>query len=252
MFCVFVFYWLIKRYEKKWWLYVWLLIVLFLLFLFFIQLVIIDFLYNDFYLLKNKEFESKILELVEEVDILVDYVYEVNMFEKINVFNVYVIGIGVNKWIVLWDMMFNKFDDLEIFFIMGYEMGYYVMKYVYIGLVGYLLVLFVGFYVIDKFYKLMVCFICSMFYLEGWYDFVVLLLLLFLVFVLSFVVMFFFNVVLWYQENQVDWYGIELMENREVVVKMFQDLVVMGLSQVDFFVFVKIFRGSYFLIMEWI
>lgn len=48
----------------------------------FIQPVIIDPLYNDFYPLKNKELESKILELADEANIPADHVYEVNMSEK--------------------------------------------------------------------------------------------------------------------------------------------------------------------------
>lgn len=248
--CVLVFYWLIKRHEKKWWLYAWLLTVPFSLFLFFIQPVIIDPLYNDFYPLKNKELESKILELAEEADIPADHVYEVNMSEKTNALNAYVTGIGANKRIVLWDTTLNKLDDSEILFIMGHEMGHYVMKHVYIGLAGYLLVSLAGFYVIDKLYKLTVRFTRSMFHLEGRHDLAALPLLLLLVSVLSFAVTPFSNAVSRYQENQADRYGIELTENREAAVKTFQDLAVTGLSQVDPPVLVKIFRGSHPSIME--
>ncbi|MHA6488264.1 M48 family metallopeptidase [Bacillus cabrialesii] len=248
--CVVVFYWLIKRHEKKWWLYAWLLTVPFSLFLFFIQPVIIDPLYNDFYSLKNKELESKILELAEEAKIPADHVYEVNMSEKTNALNAYVTGIGANKRIVLWDTTLNKLDDSEILFIMGHEMGHYVMKHVYIGLAGYLLVSLAGFYVIDKLYKRTVRFTRSMFHLEGRHDLAALPLLLLLVSVLSFAVTPFSHAVSRYQENQADQYGIELTENREAAVKTFQDLAVTGLSQVDPPVLVKIFRGSHPSIME--
>lgn len=119
----------------------------------FIQPVIIDPLYNDFYPLKNKELESKILALAEEADIPADHVYEVNMSEKTNALNAYVTGIGANKRIVLWDTTLNKLDDSEILFIMGHEMGHYVMKHVYIGVAGYLIVSLAGFYMVDKLYK---------------------------------------------------------------------------------------------------
>ncbi len=248
--CVLVFYWLIKRREKKWWLYAWLLTVPFSLFLFFIQPVIIDPLYNDFYPLKNKELESKILDLAEEANIPADHVYEVNMSEKTNALNAYVTGIGANKRIVLWDTTLNKLDDSEILFIMGHEMGHYVMKHVYIGLVGYLLVSLAGFYVIDKLYKRTVRLTRSMFHLEGSRDLAALPLLLLLVSLLSFAVMPFSNAVSRYEENQADQYGIRLTENREAAVKTFQDLAVTGLSQVDPPMLVKIFRGSHPSIME--
>ncbi|WP_243572010.1 M48 family metallopeptidase [Bacillus stercoris] len=248
--CVLVFYWLIKRHEKKWWLDAWLLTVPFSLFLFFIQPVIIDPLYNDFYPLKNKELESKILELAEEANIPADHVYEVNMSEKTNALNAYVTGIGANKRIVLWDTTLNKLDDSEILFIMGHEMGHYVMKHVYIGLAGYLLVSLAGFYVIDKLYKRTVRLTRSMFHLEGRHDLAALPLLLLLFSVLSFAISPFSNAVSRYQENKADQYGIELTENREAAVKTFQDLAVTGLSQVDPPVLVKIFRGSHPSIME--
>ena len=54
---------------------------------------------------------------------------------------------------MLWDTTLNKLDEPEILFIMAHEMGHYVMKHVYIGLGGYLLLSLAVFYVIDKLYK---------------------------------------------------------------------------------------------------
>ena len=59
--------------------------------------------------------------------------------------NAYVTGIGENKRIVLWDTTLQKLKDREILFIMAHEMGHYVMKHVYIGLAGYLVLSLVGF-----------------------------------------------------------------------------------------------------------
>ena len=64
-----VLYWVMKKSPKKWWLYAWLLSVPFSLLLMFVQPVLIDPLYNDFYPLKNKELESKILELARSSQI---------------------------------------------------------------------------------------------------------------------------------------------------------------------------------------
>ncbi len=119
----------------------------------FLQPVVIDPLYNDFYPLKNKELEQSILKLADQADIPANHVYEVNMSEKTNALNAYVTGIGANKRIVLWDTTLNKLDEPEILFIMAHEMGHYVMKHVYIGLGGYLLLSLAVFYVIDKLYK---------------------------------------------------------------------------------------------------
>lgn len=139
-------FWLIQKKRKYWWLYAWCLTVPVTLFLFFIQPVVIDPLYNDFYRLKDQALEKKILTLAEKAHIPADHVYEVNMSEKTNTMNAYVTGIGENKRIVLWDTTLQKLKDREILFIMSHEMGHYVMKHVYIGLAGYLVLSLVGFF----------------------------------------------------------------------------------------------------------
>ncbi|MEH7873830.1 M48 family metallopeptidase [Bacillus velezensis] len=248
--CVLVFYWLITKHTKKWWFYAWCLTVPFTLFLFFLQPVVIDPLYNDFYPLKDKELESKILSLADKADIPASHVYEVNMSEKTNALNAYVTGIGSNKRIVLWDTTLNKLKDREILFIMGHEMGHYVMKHVYIGLAGYLLLSLAGFYIIDKLYKRLSKFFGRMLHIKGSEDLAALPLLLLLISVLSFASDPITNAVSRYQENAADRYGIELTGNREAAIETFQDLADAGLSRVNPPFLVKIFRGSHPSIME--
>lgn len=98
----------------------------------YIQPVVIDPLYNEFYPLKDKELEAKILSLADQADIPSEHVFEVNMSEKTNALNAYVTGIGENSRIVLWDTTLNSLTDEEILFIMAHEMGHYVEKHIYI------------------------------------------------------------------------------------------------------------------------
>ena len=107
-FVVSVLYWLMKKSQKRWWLYAWLLSIPFTLFMMFLQPVVIDPLYNDFYPLKDKELEAKILEFASQANIPADHVFEVNMAEKTNSLNAYVTGIGANARIVLWDTTLNQ------------------------------------------------------------------------------------------------------------------------------------------------
>ncbi|BBP88286.1 hypothetical protein BsIDN1_19040 [Bacillus safensis] len=57
--CAIVFFWLIQKRRKRWWLYAWCLTVPVTLFLFFIQPVVIDPLYNNFYPLKDQALERR-------------------------------------------------------------------------------------------------------------------------------------------------------------------------------------------------
>src|SRR4051794_12330919 len=141
-----VLYWLMKKSQKRWWLYAWLLSVPFTLFMMFLQPVVIDPLYNDFYPLTNKVLETKILALAEKADIPATHVFEVNMSDETNALNAYVTGIGSNARIVLWDTTLNKLSDNQILFIMAHEMGHYVEKHIYFGIAGYLLISLLGLY----------------------------------------------------------------------------------------------------------
>lgn len=240
-----VLYWLMKKSQKRWWLYGWLLSIPFTIFMMFLQPVIIDPLYNDFYPLKNKELETKILKLADKAEIPAKHVFEVNMSDKTNALNAYVTGIGSNARIVLWDTTLNKLSDNQILFIMAHEMCHYVEKHIYFGIGGYLLLSLVGLYLT---YRLM-----------NWAAarwgkelkmtdarniqslplfFMILSMLLFAASPLT-------NLASRYQETRADRYAIEMTKNPEAAITSFQELTRSGLSQVNPPLLVKIFRYSH-------
>ncbi|MDM5319382.1 M48 family metallopeptidase [Bacillus altitudinis] len=248
--CAIVFFWLIQKRRKRWWLYAWCLTVPFTLFLFFIQPVVIDPLYNNFYPLKDQALENKILTLADKAHIPADHVYEVNMSEKTNTMNAYVTGIGENKRIVLWDTTLQKLKDREILFIMAHEMGHYVMKHVYIGLAGYLLLSLAGFFAIDRLYFYFYRKGAVLFRLREPRDIAALPLLLMIVSMLSFAASPFTNAVSRHQERAADEYAINLTKDGEAGVTSFQKLAKSGLSQVNPPLLVKVFRYGHPTMME--
>ncbi|PLT33818.1 M48 family metallopeptidase [Bacillus sp. V5-8f] len=245
-----VLYWLIRKSAKRWWLYAWLLSVPFSLFMMFVQPVLIDPLYNDFYPLKNKELEHKILELASKADIPADHVYEVNMAEKTNSLNAYVTGIGSNSRIVLWDTTLNKLKDNEILFIMAHEMAHYVEKHIYIGIAIYLLLSLVGLritawmmgYIIQRWGKVLK--IPSVESISS------LPLFLLITAVLLFASEPLSNYVSRYQETRADRYAIEMTKDSEAAVSTFQELTRAGLSEVNPPALVKWFRYSHPTMLE--
>ncbi|TYS31575.1 M48 family metallopeptidase [Bacillus pumilus] len=248
--CAIVFFWLIQKRRKRWWLYAWGLTVPFTLFLFFIQPVVIDPLYNNFYPLKDQALEDKILTLADKAHIPADHVYEVNMSEKTNTMNAYVTGIGENKRIVLWDTTLQKLKDREILFIMAHEMGHYVMKHVYIGLAGYLVLSLAGLFAIDRLYFYLYQKGATLFRLKGSHDIAALPLLLIIVSALSFSVSPFTNAVSRHQERAADEYAVNLTKDGEAGVTSFQKLAKSGLSQVNPPFLVKVFRYGHPTMME--
>jgi Zn-dependent protease with chaperone function len=228
-----VLYWLMKKSSKKWWLYAWLLSVPFSLLLMFVQPILIDPLYNDFYPLKNKQLEEKILTLADEANISAEHVYEVNKAKETNALNAYVTGIGSNSRIVLWDTTLNRLKDDEILFIMAHEMAHYVEKHIYIGIAGYLALTFVGLWLISRLMNWIV---------RRWGHFLKissvdsissLPLFLLLTAVLLFASSPISNYISRYQETRADRYAIEMTENKEAAISAFQELTRAGLSQVN-------------------
>lgn len=247
---VFVLYTLITKSPNRWWFYAWLLSIPFTLFITFIQPVVIDPLYNDFYPLKDKQLEEKILRLADEASIPTDHVYEVNMSEKTNSMNAYVTGIGANSRIVLWDTTLNKLSDNEILFIMAHEMGHYVKKHIYVGIASALVLSLVGLWVTKRLADMIMRRWGTNIKVKSLQDVSSLPLILLLLSVLTFAVSPATNLLSRHHEVQSDTYALELTEDKEAAIKTFQELSRSGLSQVNPPFLVKVFRYSHPTILE--
>jgi STE24 endopeptidase len=245
-----VLYWLMKKSVKRWWLYAWFLSVPFTIFLMFLQPVVIDPLYNDFYPLKNKELEAKILELASKADIPAQHVFEVNMAEKTNALNAYVTGIGSNSRIVLWDTTLNRLNDDQILFIMAHEMAHYVEKHIYIGIAGYLLMSLIGLYLVYRIMKWAIPKWGKELKIEAVNDIRSFPFFLMILSMLMFASSPLSNFVSRYQESRADRYAIEMTQNSEAAIDSFQELTKAGLSQVNPPFLVKIFRYGHPTMLE--
>lgn len=247
---VVVLYWLMNKFKRFWWLSAWLLSVPFTLFLMFLQPVVIDPLYNDFSPLKNKELESKILDLAGEANIPAEHVFEVDMAEKTNALNAYVTGIGSNSRIVLWDTTLNQLNDDQILFIMAHEMAHYVEKHIYIGIAGYLLLSLFGLYFVSRLMNWAVARWGKEFKIEHPGDLRSLPLFLMFLSMIMFAASPVTNLVSRYQETRADRYAIEMTENTDAAISSFQELTKAGLSQVNPPLLVKVFRYGHPTMLE--
>ncbi|HEV2669293.1 MAG TPA: M48 family metallopeptidase, partial [Blastocatellia bacterium] len=124
-------YLLLKKSPRRWWLYTGLLAIPFLILWFLIQPVWIDPIFNKFGPMKDRELEAKILQLAGRAGIEGGRVYEVAKSEDTKALNAYVTGFGGTKRIVLWDTIIAKLNEDELLFVMGHEMGHYVLGHVW-------------------------------------------------------------------------------------------------------------------------
>lgn len=247
---VLVLYSLMKKFKKKWWLAAWVLSVPYSIFMMFIQPVVIDPLYNDFYPLKDKQLESKILLLANEADIPAEHVYEVDMSQKTNALNAYVTGVGSNSRIVLWDTTLERLDDEEVLFIMAHEMGHYVEKHIYFGIAGYTLLSFAGLWLTAKWMERWVAKRGAVWKVESITNISSLPVFLLIISILLFAVSPLTNWVSRYQEVRADRYAIEMTQDKDAAVRTFQNLTKAGLSQVNPPYLVKIFRYGHPTMLE--
>jgi STE24 endopeptidase len=240
-----VLYWLMKKSVKRWWLYAWALSIPFTLFMMFLQPIVIDPLYNEFYPLKNKELETKILALADKAQIPAEHVFEVNMSAETNSLNAYVTGIGSNARIVLWDTTLNKLSDDQILFIMAHEICHYVEKHIYIGIALYLLLSLFGLYLTYRIMNWAVARFGKELKIPDVRDIRSLPLFFMILSMLMFTASPFSNLISRYEETRADRYAINMTGNPDAAITSFQELTRTGLSQVNPPLLVKIFRYSH-------
>ena len=131
----FLFLWLpylaLKKSPKRWWLYVGIGTAPFLFLTLLINPIWIDPLFNDFGPMKDKVLETKILALAERAGIEGSKVFEVNKSVDTKMLNAYVTGFLGTKRIVIWDNTLAKMNEPELMFVLGHEMGHYLLGHIW-------------------------------------------------------------------------------------------------------------------------
>jgi STE24 endopeptidase len=143
-------YFLLKKSPRRWWFYTGMLAVPFLFVVMLISPIWIDPLFNDFGPMKDKALEAKILALADKAGIEGARVFEVNKSVDTETVNAYVTGFLGTKRIVLWDTIIAKLDEKELLFVMGHEMGHYVLGHVVKGIFFFSLLILIMLYALYR------------------------------------------------------------------------------------------------------
>ena len=121
----------LHRAPRRWWLITGLLTAPVMCLLMLIAPLWIEPLFNDFGPMKNRALEREILALAARAGIEGGRVFEVNKSVDTKAVNAYVTGFGGTKRIVLWDTLIAKLGREPLLFVMGHEMGHYVLGHVW-------------------------------------------------------------------------------------------------------------------------
>lgn len=227
-----IFYAIVKRSPKRWWLWFWVASIPLVVFVTFIQPVVLDPLYNQFQPLQNSELKSEILALASRSDIPTNQVYQVNMSQRTNAINAYVDGIGSNTRIVLWDTTLQKLQKDEILTIMAHEMGHYKEKHIFWGmgisiLLSFIL-LWLGFHILN--YTLMR--FANLWSIHGVTDLAAIPVLLILITLTSFLLNPLENSVSRIMEHRADMYAMKMTGDGDAAIRAFQKIAKANLSPI--------------------
>jgi STE24 endopeptidase len=151
---VFVLTLAMRKSPRRWWFYFWLAALPILLLFFFISPWFIDPLFNHFEPLAKEQPQlvSSIETLTQRAGLPIprDRMLLMKASEKTNQINAYVTGIGASKRLVIWDTTIQKTSTDEALFILGHELGHYVLGHVAIGFLFFAVSLLLALYVMFR------------------------------------------------------------------------------------------------------
>ena len=143
-----------RKSPRRWWFYFWLAALPILLFFVFISPWFIDPLFNRFEPLEKEhpQLVSSIEALTQRAGVPIprDRILLMKASEKTNQINAYVTGIGASKRVVIWDNTINKTSSDEALFILGHELGHYVLGHIATGFLFFAAALLLALYLMYR------------------------------------------------------------------------------------------------------
>jgi STE24 endopeptidase len=123
-------YFLLRKSPNRWWIYAALLSIPLSLFFMLIKPLWVDPLFNHFGPMEDHSLEQKIIALSGKAGVSGVSVYEVKKSVDTKTINAYVTGFLGSKRIVLWDNAINKLNERQLLFVVGHELGHYVLNHI--------------------------------------------------------------------------------------------------------------------------
>jgi len=156
---VMLLFYLIRKFPRTWWLWLWFPTMAFVILGIFITPYVIDPLFNTFEPLtqSNPTLVTRLEEVVARgkgIQIPPERMFLMKASDKVTTLNAYVTGFGTSKRVVVWDTSIAKGTPDEVLFIFGHEMGHYVLGHIVSGILfafAFILVsFFLGFHLFQS------------------------------------------------------------------------------------------------------
>jgi STE24 endopeptidase len=141
---------IIRRFPRSWWFIFWFPAYAIFVLVMYGAPWVIDPLFNKFEPLQdhNAQLVTQIEKLTARSGLAIppERMFLMKASEKTNELNAYVTGFGASKRIVVWDTTIQKTSTPETLFVVGHEMGHYVLNHIIYGLVLGAVGLFIALY----------------------------------------------------------------------------------------------------------
>ncbi|WP_072680612.1 M48 family metallopeptidase [Arcobacter sp. LA11] len=135
--------WIISTFDA-WWIWGFVFIFAVIILINMLYPVIRDKMFDKFESLKDKELETKIENLLDEVGFKSSGVFSVDASKRDNRLNAYFGGLGSTKRVVLFDTLVEKLSHNELLAVLGHELGHFkngdILKN--IGIMGVVMFIF--------------------------------------------------------------------------------------------------------------
>lgn len=134
---VLVLFALMRFSPRRWWLLFWFPAVGILLVIIVIMPLVIDPLFNQFEPLSKQhpDLIASIEKLTKRAGVPIppERMFLEEASKKTNAINAYVSGLGASKRVVIWDTLIEKTSNEETLFVVGHELGHYILGHVFKG-----------------------------------------------------------------------------------------------------------------------
>ena len=215
IFLVWILYGVLRRSPKRWWFYFWLASLPILIFLLFVSPFVVEPMFFEFKPMTQTQpaLAAEIEQLVRHggLDIPQSRIYEMTASTKLQSVNAYVSGIGASKRVVVWDTTIARMTPPEILFVVGHEMGHYVLHHIPKGIAVLSAVLLLFFFLGDRGLLALLARRGVRWSIRAPDDWASLPVLLLLLSIFSFLYTPIDNAVSRYFEHQADQFGLEVV-----------------------------------------
>ncbi|HUQ15831.1 MAG TPA: M48 family metallopeptidase [Gemmatimonadales bacterium] len=143
-------YRLLRASPGRWWLLTGLLTAPLTVLAMIVAPVWIAPLFDEYGPMRDRALEARIHQLAARAGIPDSRIYEVRKSDETRQVNAYVTGFGGTKRIVLWDTLVDRLKPDEVLFVMGHEIGHFVLRHTLTVILGATLLATLSLFVVHR------------------------------------------------------------------------------------------------------